>query len=256
MRAELSSDPGDFRARDWSSLVVGEEDGAAAALADAVAGLGWARADLAGLVSDGRWLPALTRAFERAGLLPDEDDDGVTPLLVLPSTYEAYEASLPPKLRHEARRKARKLEREAGPYRLVETTRDTLDAHVGRFVELHRGSKGPKGRFMQPGMELFFRHLADDFLAPGPFRLTFIEAAGELMAGAISFRFKESVLLYNSAFDRAHRALSPGMVLVADMIRQAIADGCRRFDLLKGDLGYKYRFGARPRPVRRLRLSR
>ncbi len=46
------------------------------------------------------------------------------------------------------------------------------------------------------------------------------------------------------------------MVLVADMIRQAIADGCRRFDLLKGDLGYKYRFGARPRPVRRLRLSR
>ncbi len=214
MRAELSSDPGDFRARDWSSLVVGDpegtwfhtpqflktwweefhgdaelrlafvqdggetvaacafevrngllaflggfdvtdylgpvgrpgvEDGAAAALADAVAGLGWARADLAGLVSDGRWLPALTRAFERAGLLPDEDDDGVTPLLVLPSTYEAYEASLPPKLRHEARRKARKLEREAGPYRLVETTRDTLDAHVGRFVELHRGSKGPKG---------------------------------------------------------------------------------------------------------------
>jgi CelD/BcsL family acetyltransferase involved in cellulose biosynthesis len=46
------------------------------------------------------------------------------------------------------------------------------------------------------------------------------------------------------------------MVLVAEDIRQAIEEGCRRFDLLKGDYAYKYRFGARPRAIRRLVAAR
>jgi CelD/BcsL family acetyltransferase involved in cellulose biosynthesis len=44
--------------------------------------------------------------------------------------------------------------------------------------------------------------------------------------------------------------------LVAELIRRAIDNGCRRFDMLKGDLGYKYRFGAEPRRIVRLLLSR
>jgi hypothetical protein len=44
------------------------------------------------------------------------------------------------------------------------------------------------------------------------------------------------------------------MALVAELIRSAIEEGCRGLDMLKGDLPYKYRFGARPRGVARLRL--
>jgi CelD/BcsL family acetyltransferase involved in cellulose biosynthesis len=46
------------------------------------------------------------------------------------------------------------------------------------------------------------------------------------------------------------------MVLVADLIREAIESGRTRFDLLKGDLEYKYRFGATARPIGRLLLTR
>jgi CelD/BcsL family acetyltransferase involved in cellulose biosynthesis len=46
------------------------------------------------------------------------------------------------------------------------------------------------------------------------------------------------------------------MVLVAELIRDAIAEDRRAFDFLTGDLGYKYRFGARPRRMARLRLRR
>jgi CelD/BcsL family acetyltransferase involved in cellulose biosynthesis len=46
------------------------------------------------------------------------------------------------------------------------------------------------------------------------------------------------------------------MVLVAEDIRLAIEEGCTRFDLLKGDYAYKYRFGAVPKRVRRLVVSR
>jgi CelD/BcsL family acetyltransferase involved in cellulose biosynthesis len=46
------------------------------------------------------------------------------------------------------------------------------------------------------------------------------------------------------------------MVLVAENIREAIEDGCSAFDLLKGDYGYKYRFGPSPRAVKRLLVTR
>lgn len=237
--------------------IPGVEDAAAKALVDALWSNGSRpRAVLAGLPGDGRWLPALTTAFEAAGSGVAREDDGVTPLIDLPSTFEAYEASLPSKLRHEMRRKARRLEREAGAYRLVDTTRENLEENLDRFIAWHRASEGSKGKFMVAGMELFFRHLGNDFVAPGPFRLTFIEAAGEPMAGAIAFRFGSALYLYNSAYDHRHRALAPGMVLVAEMIRKAIEEGVGRFDLLKGDLEYKYRFGSRPREIVRLVVTR
>ena len=44
--------------------------------------------------------------------------------------------------------------------------------------------------------------------------------------------------------------------MVGEDIRMAIEHGCRGFDMLKGDYRYKYRFGAYPRAVRRLVVTR
>jgi CelD/BcsL family acetyltransferase involved in cellulose biosynthesis len=86
--------------------------------------------------------------------------------------------------------------------------------------------------------------------------LTFIRVHDELAAGTIGFSFGGTYSLYNSAFDRKWQQLAPGMVLVAEDIRQAIEEDCLRFDFLKGDYAYKYRFGAQKRLVRRLVVSR
>ena len=122
---------------------------------------------------------------------------------------------------------------------------------------MHRTSEGPKGVFMQPGMEIFFRRLGEAFLPRGIFNLTFIELEGHRkLAGTIGFRFEGTYYLYNSAFDQEYQAVSPGMVLVAEDIRIAIEAGCSAFDLLRGDYPYKYRFGAVPRAVKRLVVKR
>jgi CelD/BcsL family acetyltransferase involved in cellulose biosynthesis len=228
------------------------------ALWAALADRDWAEADLRGLPEDSPWLAALRRSAEAHGVSVEETDDqnGVAPFLDLPDTasggWETYLQSIPSKLRHEIRRKAKKLEAETGPYSIEVTTEATLATHLDRFVELHRMSEGPKGVFMVPGMEIFFRRLAEEFLPTGVFRLTFIRVGDELAAGTIGFLAGGTYFLYNSAFDRRWQRLGPGMVLVAEDIRRAIDEGCSRFDLLKGDYGYKYRFGARPRAVRRL----
>ncbi|HCO02560.1 MAG TPA: hypothetical protein DIT48_04205 [Actinobacteria bacterium] len=132
----------------------------------------------------------------------------------------------------------------------------TLQDDLEHFLELHRSSPGPKGRFMRVGMEIFFRRLAEAFQPPHVFHLAFLEVDGVRAAGAIGFAWKDTFSLYNSAFDRSFAELSPGMILVADLIRRSIESGSERFDLLKGDLDYKYRFGPVPRPVRSLLVER
>ncbi len=218
----------------------------------------WADADLCGLAEDRPWLGLLRDAAAAQGLAVEETDDqnGVAPFLPLPRSWDDYLASLPAKLRHEIKRKERKLVEEAGEFRVVTATEATIVEFLDRFVELHRRSEGPKGVFMQPGMEIFFRRLAEEFLPRGMFHLRFIELAGEKAAGTIGFTCGGTFSLYNSAFDRDWQRLAPGMVLVAEDIRLAIEDGCEGFDLLKGDYAYKYRFGARPRRVRRLIVTR
>lgn len=232
-------------------------DSAAKELMAALASLdGWDRADLRGLRRDGRWLLALAEAAGDAGLSPHVSPDGVAPYLDLPGTFDGYLAGLQGKQRHEIRRKDRRL-REAFPdARVVDSTPDTVAADLDRFVELHRSSSGEKGKFMVPGMELFFRRLADALLPDGTFRLSFLEAGGKAIAGAVGFRDGKRFRLYNSAYEHGQGPVAPGMVLVAELIRAAIDEGCEGFDFLKGDLGYKYRFGPRPRRIARLLLRR
>ena len=218
----------------------------------------WRDADLRGLPEDRAWLGILEAAASARGFSVEVTDDqnGVAPFVGLPGSYEAYLGALPSKLRHEIKRKARRLEAEAGPWGICIAHEDTLAPFIDRFVELHRTSEGPKGVFMQPGMEIFFRRLGEAFLPRGRFSLVFLELAGEKVAGTIGFRHEGTYYLYNSAFDRSWRHLSPGMVLVAEDIRIAIESGCSAFDMLKGDYPYKYRFGAVPRPVKRLVVRR
>jgi CelD/BcsL family acetyltransferase involved in cellulose biosynthesis len=218
----------------------------------------WHDADLRGLPEDSPWLKELRETATTHGLSVEETEDqnGVAPILELPPTWDEYLAQIPSKLRHEIRRKAKKLEAETGPFRIETATDETLLPLLDRFVELHRMSEGPKGVFMVPGMEIFFRRLGQAFGERGVFRLTFVRVRDELAAGTIGFSFEGTYSLYNSAFDRKWQQLAPGMVLVAEDIRQAIEERCSVFDFLKGDYAYKYRFGARKRLVKRLVVSR
>jgi CelD/BcsL family acetyltransferase involved in cellulose biosynthesis len=236
--------------------IPGTEDRMGKELVESLLELEWTEADLRGLPEDSPWLGRIRAAMEEAGLTAEVAEDSVAPLLELPATYEEYLAALPGKLRHEIKRKARRLEVETGGYELTRSTAETLVADLDCFVALHRSSEGPKGKFMEPGMEIFFRRLGEEFVGDGTFRLTFLEIDGVKTAGAIGFSYRGTFFLYNSAYDREWSRLAPGLVLVGALVRRAIDDGCGRFDMLKGDLEYKYRFGATPRAVKRLVIRR
>lgn len=250
---------GGFDVTDYMGPVAhsGREEEVAKELLGRLVGEGsWRVADLRGLAADSPWLSAMEAAAAAHGLRATRGHDGVAPKVELPPEFEVYMASLPAKLRHEIGRKVRRLAAEPGSYRIRLATADTIAADMDHFVQLHRGSHGPKGAFMDAGMEIFFRRLGEAFLPSGTLRLAFLEVNDTGVAGAIGFTHGDTFSLYNSAFDRAFARLGPGSVLVAGLIERAIDSGMARFDMLKGDLDYKYRFGARARPVERIFVER
>jgi len=169
------------------------------------------------------------------------------PTLALPPGWEAYLGRLSGKDRHELRRKMRRLWRELPGAVVRSSTRlAELDAAMGEFLTLHRKSKLGKARFMDPPMEAFFRAVAADLARAGWLRLWFLDFPGDPLAACLCLEYRGSVLLYNSGFDPERGALSPGIVLLAHVVKDAIERGLSRFDFLRGEEPYKYAFGAAP----------
>ena len=233
-----------------------DREAVAKAFVDAIGSFEWKRAELFGLAVPTGWPEAIARSAKAAGYEVDEAQQDVCPRIEPLGTYEEYLASLDGKLRHEIRRKARRLEREAGPYTIRQSTAETLGADLERFYAMHRSSSGPKGRFMHEDVAVLFTRIARAFEEEGWLRLTWLDLGGEPAAGMFSFAARGTWSVYNSAYDHSKGELAPGMVLMAETINLAAAEGCSIFDMLRGDEPYKYRFGATDSPLIRLGLTR
>jgi CelD/BcsL family acetyltransferase involved in cellulose biosynthesis len=124
------------------------------------------------------------------------------------------------------------------------------------FVALHRRSRAGKARFMDDRMEAFFRDVAPRLAEAGWAALWLLWLGERPAAALFCLEYAGTVGLYNSGFDPEARALSPGVVLIARTIEDAIGRGFRRYDFLRGEEPYKYGFGAVPTDVMRLTVER
>lgn len=180
--------------------------------------------------------------LSRAGIEVVPVEHEVAAVLELPGSHDEYLSGLRGKDRHEIRRKGRRFADGLGEPRLVRGGAEDLPV----FFEMHRAAPGRKGRFMTPGMEEFFA----DLLALDGAVLWLLKGEGSAsVAAAFGFEDPDAFYLYNSAYDPDNSPVSPGVVLVDRLIDAAIGSGRRWFDFLKGDESYKFRMGARRRPL-------
>ncbi|MCL4302976.1 MAG: GNAT family N-acetyltransferase [Anaerolineae bacterium] len=181
----------------------------------------------------------------------------VCPVITLPGDWEAYLAGLDKKQRHEVRRKIRKIETEAQTRWYAVDSPEGLDEAMDAFIELHQKSTRDKEGFWNEALIRFFKALAVELAKVGWLKLYFIEVNGSRAASMLCFDYNNEFLLYNSGFDPEQFAnLSPGNVLTAYTIQDAIRLGRRRYDFLRGDEIYKFRFGAVAEPVYDLEIYR
>jgi CelD/BcsL family acetyltransferase involved in cellulose biosynthesis len=198
-------------------------------------------------------LPALAAA---AGLEASAPVEERCPILELPASWDALLASLSGKHRHEISRKLRRFEREAPDGRVGwETTPAGIASRLDDFLALHRRSREGKAKFMDARMERFFRRAITALAATGGARLAFLDLPGGPIASFVTLEWEGTVGLYNSGFHPDQAALSPGLVLLAHVIRDAIERGRRRFDFLRGEERYKFEFGPTPVPVHAVTIA-
>jgi CelD/BcsL family acetyltransferase involved in cellulose biosynthesis len=82
-------------------------------------------------------------------------------------------------------------------------------------------------------------------------RLYGLRLGGAAVAALYAMQAHGRAYYYAGGFDPALGALSPGTMAVGHAIEEAVREGCREFDFLRGREGYKYRWGAEDRPTYR-----
>jgi len=198
----------------------------------------------------------LSTPMQGFGFRVAQEVEEVALYLDLPQSWEAFLGKLSGKDRHELRRKIRRLEREVAFETLRVEDGSSLDAGMGIFFDLHRKSRKDKAEFMTPEMEAYFREIAARFQERGWLSLSFLKLAGKEVATFFSFAFAGTEYVYNSGYDPDFSRFSPGIVLAAYCIRQAIEKGMTGFNFLRGREDYKYHLGGREEKIYRLRVSK
>lgn len=200
----------------------------------------------------------LVEAADRLGMTFKVELHELTAVLALENSWEGYLAGLGQKRRHELQRKTRRFEREAPGATLRTTDTEHLEADLEAFVALHKTSEGEKGEFMLASRIDFFSKVGRVMHSLGMLSLDMLELDSKVIAATYSFKYDGVLYLYNSAYDRALRPVSPGLILVAKLIERSIEQGYRRFDFLRGRERYKYDLGAEALPLHSvtIRLNR
>ncbi|MBO9360685.1 MAG: GNAT family N-acetyltransferase [Thermoflexus sp.] len=218
---------------------------------------GWDAVLLWNTREDSALFPLWPGAAAAHGLTAHVEQLAICPMIPLPPTWEAYLQLLDRKDRHELRRKIHRLEAvEDARWYLLQWDGPEADEAIEAFLTLMAASHPEKAAFLHERMRAFFRQVIRQGLREGWARLSFLEIEGKKAAAFLDFEDRDRIWLYNAGLNPRYAGLSPGVVLLAYLIRQAIAQGKQVFDLLRGDEPYKFRFGAREVPLHRIRIAR
>ncbi len=190
-----------------------------------------------------------------AGFETHREQQEICPRIILPDSWEAYLSNLNKKQRHELRRKIRRLEGATDQldwYTVTDAAK--LDRELPLFLQLMAESDPAKARFLENNANHdFFQSIARAAAERGWLRLSFLTIAGRHTAAYLNFQYGDELLVYNSGLSAsANYALSPGIVLLAYLIQDAIASGLRILDFLRGDEIYKFRMGGVGAPIYKL----
>jgi CelD/BcsL family acetyltransferase involved in cellulose biosynthesis len=152
---------------------------------------------------------------------------------------------------------AGQVEYELADARSLPAALDALEAlHASRWSE-----RGESGVLADPAVQAFHREAAPGLLEAGLLRLHVLRLDGAIAAVLYALADPPTCreprhAYYLGGFDPRHRALSPGSLLVAHAMEQALAEGATGFDFLRGAEPYKYRWGAVDQPMFTLRAWR
>lgn len=193
---------------------------------------------------------------------PDGWSDTVSPSEVCPALDLAgpcdrfgLPLSVPSAMRKNVRYDLRRAMKEAG----VTFEAATAETWAGTFealLALHRArweTRGEAGVLADARVVGAHRDSIPLLLSAGLLRLYALRVDGHIAAVYYGLvdppRPNRRAYYYLGGFDPAYERLSPGTLLVAHAVAEAVREGAKTFDFLRGGERYKYRWGAADQPT-------
>ncbi|HEY3777185.1 MAG TPA: GNAT family N-acetyltransferase [Rhizomicrobium sp.] len=182
----------------------------------------------------------------------------VCPVLTLPAKSDELRLHVrPSRLRHVKtahRRAARR-----GDAVLIEGDSDNVEALLSELVRLHqerwqRG--GEPGVFADSRVAEFHAAALPGLMEQNLARLYALEIGGKTAGVYYGFVWRGRAYAYLCGYDPAFSFESPGAILIGHAIEEAVREGAREFDFLRGGESYKYDWGAQDRHNTRRVLAR
>jgi CelD/BcsL family acetyltransferase involved in cellulose biosynthesis len=177
-----------------------------------------------------------------SGKVAEIVDTTASPLITL-SNLDDFLQSLSRNGRYNVRRKRRRLERFGQiAYERASSTEDIVKA-LESFIELHRmrwAQRAPVGTFGSQRFLSFHRDIVSVLGDKDRVRFDFLRLNGEAIAGIYGYSYNGRYFFYLPGFNpTVCPQASPGILLLVHCIEQAIAEGHKEFDLLRGIADYK-----------------
>ncbi|MGH6809694.1 MAG: GNAT family N-acetyltransferase [Ensifer adhaerens] len=182
----------------------------------------------------------------------DNIDNTICPYVNLPESWEEY---LSTHMSAQTRQKLRRFMRmvEASPdYRITRATEETIERDLDTLFRLWRIKWAERKGSKVDRLITLTREMLLDAFNQGALDvpvLWYQDRPLGVLANLLD-RQKKTILFYITGRDEAWTTPSPGLLLHGFAIRDAIAEGYRVYDFLRGNEAYKYSFGVEERRIR------
>jgi CelD/BcsL family acetyltransferase involved in cellulose biosynthesis len=215
----------------------------------------WSGLDWYNLPDSSPTLAALKAESTQRGWTHLEEMYRPTPRIALNGDFDEYLERVEKKQRHEIKRKMRRAEASGRGVRWYISDLNDVESEIDSFLGLMEHDEAKAG-FLHDAMREQMKAIIRAAHENGWLWLAFLEADGQRIAANLNFDYNNKLWGYNAGVNRAFMDLSPGWVLLGNVLQWACENKRTEFDFMRGDEEYKYRFGAVNQYVMRAKLTR
>jgi CelD/BcsL family acetyltransferase involved in cellulose biosynthesis len=169
----------------------------------------------------------------------------------LGSNYNDYLASRSKGLRAEVRRDERKARQDGLAVMALSPEGFSPELLPELFLSLHFARLQEESNFHKPIRQTFVRAVFPELFRQGRLKPFVLTAGGKVIAIDICLTGSHGLCTWNGGFLPEAEKYSPGMLILAEQLRQSFALGMEEYDWLRGSEPYKARWATGSRTTGR-----
>jgi len=203
----------------------------------------WTKVDFHHFSSTSSSLSVLKEYMEKQDESYRIELSSICPVVLLPESWEEFLSSKSVNFRKKSKEYRRTSLRDLGALLICCDSHSTLQEEMDTLIKLHLKRWGQSSRaFRTKKYVTFHRRVSRLFLEKNWLRLFFLKQDGKTLAGIYCFHHDNKYYYYQSGWDPEYSKNRLGMVLLNEVLKEAIREKAGEFDLLTGEEAYKYRW--------------